>query len=70
MSLEKAIEHGKEHRKELYGAEYCAYYHRSHGGRKKSRYQCPWCLENRMHKYDKMNLASSQRLKEWKENKA
>ena len=43
MSLEKAIKHGKEHRK-----EYLRPYTKSclnHGG-------CPHCLENRMHKYE------------------
>lgn len=35
MSLDKAIEHGKEKRKP---------YRRNHGG-------CPWCAENRKHKF-------------------
>lgn len=44
MSLDKAIEHGKEHRKPYRGAK--AYFRscRNHGG-------CPWCEANRKHKF-------------------
>lgn len=44
MSLDKAIEHGKEHRKPYRGAK--AYFRscRNHGG-------CPWCERNRKHKF-------------------
>lgn len=47
MSLDKAIKHGKEHRKEYYKTapkvdKTC----RCHGG-------CEWCKGNRTHKYEK-----------------
>ena len=44
MGLEKAIEHGKEHRKPYYGSKSFDPSCRNHGG-------CPWCEENRKHKY-------------------
>ena len=43
MSLRKAIEHGKEHRKLYYGSKDFAKSCRNHGG-------CPWCEENRRYK--------------------
>ena len=42
MSLDKAIEHGKEHRKQYHGAESVDSTCRCHGG-------CPWCEGNRLH---------------------
>ena len=48
MSLDKAIEHGKEKRKPYRGSKAIDKSCRNHGGG--SKYQCPWCLENRMHK--------------------
>ena len=44
MSLDKAIEHGKEHRKPYRGNETYSGACRNHGG-------CEWCLENRLHKF-------------------
>ena len=44
MSLDKAIEHGKEHRKKYYGSKAIDTSCRNHGG-------CPWCEENRKHKF-------------------
>lgn len=41
MGLEKAIEHGKEHRKPYYGSKSFDCSCRNHGG-------CDWCKENRM----------------------
>ena len=44
MSLDKAIKHGKEHRKPYTGSEVYFVSCRNHGG-------CPWCEENRKHKF-------------------
>lgn len=49
MSLDKAIENNKEHRKKYYGAKRIDRSCRNHGG-------CPWCEENRTYR--------SRRLKE------
>ena len=42
--LDKAIEHGKEHRKPYRGSKAIDYFCRNHGG-------CSWCEENRKHKF-------------------
>lgn len=57
MSLDKAIDSGKEHRKPYRRSKVFDYTCRNHGGRTKKHCsnQCPYCLENRMHKYDKEN---------------
>lgn len=44
MSLDKAIAHGREHRKPYRGAKAIDGSCRNHGG-------CPWCEENRKHKF-------------------
>ena len=44
MSLDKAIRHGKEHRKPYKGAKAVDKTCCNHGG-------CPYCLGNRLHKY-------------------
>lgn len=44
MSLDKAIKHGKEHRKPYTGAKAMFKSCRNHGG-------CPWCEEDRKHKF-------------------
>ena len=49
MSLDKAIEHGKEHRKKYRGAKAISKLCRNNGG-------CKWCEENRKHKYKKAEL--------------
>lgn len=46
MALDKAIEHKKEHRKMYRGSKAIDASCRNHGG-------CDWCLESRMHKYEK-----------------
>ena len=46
MSLDKAIFHGKEHRKPYRGAKAIDPTCRNHGG-------CPACESNRMHKFEK-----------------
>ena len=43
MSLDKAIEHGKEHRKQYRGSKAIDKTCRNHGG-------CDWCEENRKYK--------------------
>lgn len=44
MALNKAIEHGKEHRKPYTGSKAIDSTCRNHGS-------CPWCKENRLHKF-------------------
>lgn len=44
MSLDKAIEHGKERRKPYRGSKAFDYTCRNHGS-------CQWCVENRKHKF-------------------
>ena len=44
MSLDKAIEHGKEKRKPYRGDKLVDPSCRNHGG-------CPWCERNRKHKF-------------------
>ena len=44
MSLDKAIKHGKEHRKPYTGSKAIDGTCRNHGS-------CPWCEENRRHKF-------------------
>lgn len=46
MSLDKAIEHGKEKRKPYHGSKAFDRTCRNHGG-------CPACLSNRTHKHKK-----------------
>lgn len=46
MGLEKAIEHGKEHRKPYRGAKVIDHTCRNHGS-------CEWCKGNRLHKFRK-----------------
>ncbi len=49
MSLDKAIEHGKEHRKPYRDNKAVDRGCRNHGS-------CKWCQEARMHKYKKQML--------------
>ena len=44
MALDKAIKSGKEHRKPYRGSKSIDATCRNHGG-------CPWCEENRKHKF-------------------
>jgi hypothetical protein len=44
MSLDKAIEHGKERRKPYYGSKAIDATCRNHGS-------CKWCEQNRKHKF-------------------
>ena len=52
MSLNKAIEHGKEHRKEYTG--------RNHG-------ECEWCRGNRTYRTNQKEESCRQRIKEYEE---
>lgn len=56
MSLKKAIEHGKEHRKSYRGSKAFSRSCRCHGG-------CPYCYGNRMHADAKKKAAQKERLK-------
>ena len=58
MSLDKAIEHGKEHRKEYHGSKAIDKTCRNHGG-------CEWFEENRKHKYLIKEIAMKERMKEF-----
>lgn len=51
MSLAKSIEHGKEHRKPYSDSKAIDRSCRNHGG-------CPWCEENRKHKFRDKHLMS------------
>ena len=43
MSLDKAIQHGKERRKPYHGGKAIDHTCRNHGG-------CPWCEDNRLYR--------------------
>ena len=58
MSLDKSIQHGKEHRKPYRGAKAVDSTCRNNGG-------CPWCCGNRTYKNDKRELAAEQELREY-----
>ena len=57
MSLDKAIEHGKEKRKPYYGEQAIDCTCRPHGS-------CEWCRSNRLYKQLKMEEASRQAFEE------
>lgn len=57
MSLNKAIEHGKEHRKQYTGAKAIDCSCRNHGS-------CDWCKSNRLYQQLKAEEASRQALEE------
>lgn len=56
--LNKAIFYGKEHRKPYVGSKAFDPACRNHGG-------CPWCEENRKHKFIKTESATEKELKEF-----
>lgn len=64
MSLDKAIEHNKEHRKRYYGAKACDKTCRNHGSD-------DWAKNNRLNRSNRLIEKSNQELKEMKkvENK-
>lgn len=57
MSLNKAIAHGKEHRKPYIGTKSIDKSCRNHGG-------CPWCEANRKYKYRKKSEKMLDKMKE------
>ena len=57
MALNKAIQHGKEHRKPYFGNKAIDKTCRNHGG-------CPWCEENRKYKNIKRLKKALDKLKE------
>ena len=57
MSLDKSIEHGKEHRKPYRGGKAVDSWCRNHGGD-------PWDESNRKHKNRKRLLAAEEKLRE------
>ena len=61
MSLDRAIEHGKEHRKQYYGCKSIDPSCRNHG-------TCEWCRVNRLHKHIRMEEASRQALEEMEDD--
>lgn len=52
MSLYKAVEHKKEKRKEYRGGKSVSRHCENHGGRR-HQWECPYCKENRLHKFKK-----------------
>lgn len=62
MSLDKAIEHGKEHRRQYTGSKSIDRTCRNHGG-------CDWCLENRLYKYIKKKNSADSQLEEYENEK-
>lgn len=64
MSLDKAIAHGKEHRKPYYGSEAIDKSCRCHGGG--TKWQCEYCLGNRQYKYiKKLQESIDNLMEEW-----
>lgn len=59
MSLEKGIQHGKEHRKPYYKSGRYDPTCRPNGG-------CPYCENNRAHKNKKKELDQKQQIKDLK----
>lgn len=55
MSLDKAIEHKKEHRRPYTGAKAIDHTCRNHGS-------CDWCKGNRLYQRNKVDEASRQAL--------
>lgn len=63
MSLDKAIIHGKEHRKQYEGAKSIDKTCRNHGS-------CSWCRGNRTWKNNKRELSAKQEIEEYEEEAA
>jgi len=57
MSLDKAIESGKERRKQYYGSKRFDPSCRSHG-------DCGWCKDNKQYKTKKKYLSHREQIKE------
>ena len=56
MSLDKAIEHGKEHRRQYHDSRRFSKYCRAHG-------LCDYCRENRKHKFRDKHPADKEETK-------
>ena len=61
MPLDKAIEHGKEHRKIYYGSKAFDCSCRNHG-------TCGWCLNSRLYKNNKRIESMDEKLKEYEQS--
>lgn len=55
MSLNKAIKHGKEHRKKYYGSGRFDKTCRPHGG-------CPYCERGRLHKHKRKDFSDEDKI--------
>lgn len=60
MTLDKAIEHNKEHRKQYRGSKAFDRTCRNHGG-------CDWCKNNRLYRANKLEEKTNQDLKSIKD---
>ena len=58
MSLDKAIEHGKEKRKPYYGCKAIDPSCRNHG-------TCDYCRDGRLHKYRRIDISAKQQMDEY-----
>lgn len=58
MSFDKAIESGKEHRKQFKGAKSVSYSCRNHG-------ECPWCRGNRLYGNRKREIRSLMEIRDF-----
>ena len=58
MALDKAIKHGKEHRKPYRGAKAFLAGCRNHGW-------CPWCRDNRTHKFRDKHMVERMKKDEY-----
>lgn len=58
MSLDKAISHGKEHRKQYRGAKYYSSYCRNHGS-------CDRCKFDRLYKFMKNEQSAESKRREY-----
>ena len=58
--LDKAIEHGKEHRKPYKGSKAVDRTCRNHGS-------CDWCRENRTYQQLKAEEAAEDAIEDWKD---
>lgn len=60
MSLDKAIEHGKEKRKPYIGGKAVFQRCRNHG-------DCDWCKENRLYSFKVQEEAADSKIKEYEQ---
>lgn len=59
MSLDKAIEHRKEHRRPYKGAKAVDRTCRNHGS-------CDWCMSNRLHSSKKKIVSADSQIEEYR----